>query len=100
MQAFVQSLKTAVPELVLLGEGRPRLPNIAAIHIPGLDSEQAIAALDLMGIQVSGGAACASRSGKPSHVYSAMGLDNKKAAQVLRISIGRATTAEDLSACT
>lgn len=97
LQSFLNSLQSAVPGLRLLGKGQPRLPGIAAILTPGLESEAAIAALDLKGILVSGGAACAARSGKPSHVYTAMGLDEKEAAQVLRISIGRHTTAEELN---
>ena len=98
IDAWVQNLKTMIPHLRLLGEKRNRLPGIAAILIPGLEAEAAIAALDLKGILVSGGAACAARSGKPSHVYTAMGLSEKEAAQVLRISIGRHTTADELNA--
>lgn len=98
IDAWVQDLKMMIPHLRLLGEKRNRLPGIAAILIPGLEAEAAIAALDLKGILVSGGAACAAHSGKPSHVYTAMGLSEKEAAQVLRISIGRHTAADELDA--
>lgn len=94
---FVARLKNACPDITLLGETRKRLPGVAAILLPGISAEAAIAALDLRGVMVSGGAACASRSGKPSHVYTAMGLSSKEAACVIRVSIGRHTTAEDLS---
>ena len=98
LDAFILRLKASISGLRLLGENRSRLPGIAAILIPGLEAERAIAALDVKGILVSGGAACAARSGKPSHVYTAMGLDEKEAAQVLRVSIGRHTTAGELDA--
>ena len=49
-----------------------------------------------MGIQVSGGAACAARDAAPSHVYRAMGFSDADAACVLRVSIGPSTTKEDL----
>jgi len=81
----------------LLGEGRERLPGVAAFLLPGVSAEQMIAALDMKGILISGGAACASRSGKPSHVYTAMGLPEREAACVIRVSIGKKTTAEELS---
>ena len=97
LAAWVERMKASIPGLVLLGENRRRLPGIASVLIPGLEAEAAIAALDLKGILVSGGAACAARSGRPSHVYTAMGLGKKEAAQVLRISIGRKTTADELN---
>ena len=48
-------------------------------------------------ILVSGGAACASQSDMPSHVYTAMGLSSKEASNVIRVSIGRHTTSEELT---
>lgn len=97
LASWIGRMKNSIPGLRLLGENRRRLPGIASVLIPGLEAEAAIAALDLRGILVSGGAACAARSGKTSHVYTAMGLTEKEAAQVLRISIGRQTTADELN---
>lgn len=97
LNEFSAQLKAALPGLRILGEERERLPSIAALFIPGIESEAAIAALDLKGILVSGGAACAAGSGAPSHVYTAMGLSKEEAARVLRISIGRSTTADELN---
>lgn len=92
--AFVSRL--AACGVQRLGEGRLRLPGVCALLLPGVSAEQAIAALDLQGILISGGAACASQSGAPSHVYTAMGLSPADAARVIRVSIGRHTTAEEL----
>lgn len=96
LDSFVRQLKSAVPDIVLLGESRERLPGVCALLLPGISAEAAIAALDLQGVMISGGAACASRSGKPSHVYTAMGFSAKNAEQVIRVSIGRHTTADQL----
>ena len=96
MDGFIRRLCAVIPDCVILGGCAPRLPGIAAVLLPGLSSEQAIAELDQMGIQVSGGAACAAQSREVSHVYRAMGLDGADARCVLRVSIGRSTTAEDL----
>ena len=94
---FIRQIQSAIPEIAVLGESRERLPGVCAILLPRLSSEAVIAAMDLKGIMISGGAACASHSGKPSHVYTAMGLSAKDAGRVIRISIGRHTTAEQLS---
>ena len=96
LDGFVRDLRERIPACRLLGEGAPRLPGIAAILLPGLPSERAIAELDLRGIEVSGGAACATREKGPSHVYRAMGLGEKDAACVLRVSVGRGTTEAEM----
>ena len=94
LDAFV--LRMQKSGLVLLGQERERLPGVCALRLPGMSAEQMIASLDLRGILISGGAACATHSGKPSHVYTAMGLRDEEAAQVIRVSIGRHTTAAQL----
>ena len=94
LDAFVSRLQRR--GVIRLGENRARLPGVCALLLPSVSSEQAIASLDLKGILISGGAACASHAGTPSHVYSAMGLSEKDAGCVVRISIGRHTTAQEL----
>jgi len=95
LDAFVSGLKPF--GVSRLGEGRSLLPGTAALLLPGISAEQAIARLDMQGVLVSGGAACASRSGAPSHVYTAMGLSDAAASRVIRVSIGRHTTAQELA---
>lgn len=89
---FIAQLKEHIPGCALLAENAPRLPGVMAVLLPGLPSEQAVADLDLLGIQASAGAACAARSDHVSHVYLAMGLDESDARCVLRISLGRENT--------
>lgn len=96
LDGMIRRLQSAVPEIVLLGHARERLPGVAALLLPGVSSEAVIAAMDLRGVMLSGGAACAARSGQPSHVYTAMGLSTEEAARVIRVSIGRHTTADQL----
>ena len=52
--------------------------------------------LDLKGICASPGAACAARSGKPSHVLLAMGYTETEAAGFLRFSLGWNTTEQEI----
>lgn len=94
LDAFANRLNTS--GVARLGESRARLPGVCALLLHGVSAEQAIAALDLKGILISGGAACASQSGTPSHVYTAMGLSPEEASNVIRVSIGRHTTQEEL----
>lgn len=94
MDGFLKQLR--IPGMRLLGENARRLPGVAALYLPGLPSEIAIAKLDLLGVMVSGGAACHAASHEPSHVYRAMGLSDEEALHVIRISIGRHTTREEL----
>lgn len=100
MADFLAQVKSIFPDMRVLGGDRPRLPGVAAIHLPSINAERTIAALDLQGVMVSGGAACASHLHQPSHVYTAMGMSPQAAAEVLRISIGRHTTAGELQYAT
>ncbi len=61
------------------------------------DGETLIMGLDIEGIAVSSGSACASGSIKPSHVISALGYNEKVAKATLRFSFGKYTTKEELS---
>ena len=50
----------------------------------------------LSNIAISNGSACTSASVEPSHVLTALGLDEETAHSTLRFSIGRFTTKEDI----
>jgi cysteine desulfurase len=93
---FFAQLKALIPSCRMLAEDAPRLPGVMAVLLPGLPSEQAVADLDLMGIQVSAGAACSARSDHVSHVYLAMGLSEANARCVIRVSPGRENTAGEM----
>jgi cysteine desulfurase len=77
------------------GEG-PRVPNTTNVSFEGIEAESLLMALDLAGIAVSTGAACAAGAIEPSHVLRAMGLPMPRIEGSLRFSIGRGTTDEDL----
>lgn len=80
----------------IAGEGAERLPNTTCAVFPGLDGELLVQVLDLRGIAVSHGAACASGSLEPSPVLVAMGESDPRGA--LRISLGPRTTDEEVTA--
>jgi len=82
----------AVPGVQMTGHPTDRLPHILSVVVPGTDGGSVALALDLEGIAVSTGSACASGSTEVSHVLAAMGYPADEARGALRISLGRTTT--------
>jgi cysteine desulfurase len=76
----------------------PRVPNTANVSFSGVEAESLVMALDLAGVAVSTGAACAAGAVEPSHVLRAMGLPLERVQASLRFSLGRGTTAEHVDA--
>jgi cysteine desulfurase len=64
------------------------------IRRDGLDASRIIS--ELRGVAISAGSACASGSGRPSHVLTALGLSRAEAQSSLRIGFGRYTTEIEL----
>jgi cysteine desulfurase len=74
-----------------------RLANTASFTVPGIDSITSLAALDLDGICASAGSACSAGSLNPSHVLSAMGRNDNEANSLIRFSLGRETSEEEIN---
>ena len=81
----------ALPGTLRNGEG-PRVPNTTNISFEGIEAESLLMALDLMGIAVSTGAACAAGAVEPSHVLRAMGLPLERVQGSVRFTQGRTTS--------
>lgn len=73
-----------------------RSPHILNVYFPGKRAEDLLVKLDLAGIAISAGAACAARSGKPSYVIDALGHPRKRAEESVRVSFGRQTTVSEV----
>ncbi|WP_216328812.1 cysteine desulfurase family protein [Deinococcus aestuarii] len=73
-------------------------PKIASVTVPGADGEALLMNLDLLGVCVSAGSACAAGTMQPSHVLTAIGLSEGDARASLRFSFGRATTEAEVDA--
>jgi cysteine desulfurase len=74
---------------------RERLPNTLCVALPDVDGRVLVTRLDLEGLEVSAGSACASGSLEPSHVLHAMGCDERVARAGIRLSLGRTTTRDE-----
>lgn len=92
-------LQRACPGARIAGpavEDPDRLPGTMNVQLGHFDGKVLVTRLDLEGLEVSAGSACASGSLEPSHVLLAMGLEEDRARAGLRLSLGRTTTLEDV----
>lgn len=97
--ALWHEVRVSLPSASLLGpaiDSAERLPNTLCLSIPGAEGRVLVTRLDLAGLEVSAGSACASGALEPSHVLTAMGLDEERARAGLRISLGRTTSEQDI----
>ncbi|HEX9885119.1 MAG TPA: cysteine desulfurase family protein [Longimicrobiales bacterium] len=88
------ALRARLPSLVVHGGGAPRAPHVVNVGIPGIDGAALVAALDLDGVAVSGGSACASGATTASHVLEALFGPAVGTRAALRFSLGRGTLPE------
>lgn len=91
MRAFKHQLwlllSSAISDLRLNSDLDGGLANTLNIQIPNLNAADLLVALDIRGILISSGAACASGKPDPSHVLIALGLSPEEARSSIRISL-------------
>jgi len=87
----------AVDGMELTGHPRQRLPNNLSVIARDTDGAAVALGLDLEGIAVSTGSACATGSTEVSHVLTAMAYPTEEARGALRLSLGRTTTEEEIA---
>ena len=92
LKAYCREKLLAMGGVVPVGEGTA--PHILAVALVGYPSANIVTDLGAQGICISAGSAC--HQGKASHVVSALGLDKKTAAGVIRISFSPDNTREDV----
>jgi len=86
----------AVPNIRVNGHPERVLPNTLDVSFPGAEGEAILLMLDIAGISVSTGSACASGSLEPSHVLMATGVGPELAHGSIRFSLGQYTTEEEI----
>lgn len=91
-----EELLQRVDEAGVHGGNAPRVSNTSNLWFDHLEGEALVIALDLKGLAVSGGAACASGSTEPSHVLLAMGVSLERARASMRVSLQKQTTDEEI----
>ncbi len=81
---------------VEINGGEDGLAAVLNLRFVGVQNTDFVYNMDLKGICVSAGAACASASIKPSHVLLAMGLTENEAKECVRFSFGKDLTEEEV----
>ncbi len=85
-----------IPDIARNGDAQRRLPHIANFNFEYVEGEGLQISLDLKGIAVSTGSACASGSVEPSHVLVALGLNQDNGRGALRFSLGKDNSKEEV----
>ncbi len=80
----------------LNGHPTKRLPNNANLRFSYIEGESLILGLDMLGIQVSSGSACTSKTLEPSHVLLAIGLAHEEAHGSLLFTMGKQNSEDDV----
>lgn len=91
-----QGLESKIPDIHFNGHQTESVANTVNVSFAGAEGEAILLYLDLEGIAVSTGSACASGSLDPSHVLLATGLPIEYAHGSVRMSMGRETTEQDI----
>jgi len=91
-----KGIEERIDDAIFNGHPTDSLANTVNVSFPGAEGESILLYLDLEGIAVSTGSACASGSLDPSHVLLATGVDAESAHGSIRISLGRDNTMEDV----
>ncbi|GHV82656.1 hypothetical protein AGMMS49991_12140 [Spirochaetia bacterium] len=89
-------LLAQTPNIKINGHPDKVLPNTLNVSFPGAEGESILLALDLNGIEVSTGSACASGSLEPSHVLLAIGVGPELAHGSIRFSLGWGVTEQNI----
>ncbi|MGH9836090.1 MAG: cysteine desulfurase NifS [Blastocatellia bacterium] len=91
-----EELFKRIPDISRNGDKDRRVPNIANLNFNHVEGEGLQISLDLKGVAVSTGSACASGSHEPSHVLTAIGLPRDTGYGSLRFSFGKDNTKEEV----
>lgn len=93
--AIEAGLREVEPDIFIFGDKTDRLSNTSFFAVPDTASQTVLMALDLDGISVSTGTACASGKVGASRAVTAMGLTDKAPHGCLRVSLGYTSTMAD-----
>lgn len=82
-------LQQAIPNVIVMGENQPRVPNTLNIAFEYIEGEAILLMMNQLDIAASSGSACTSGSLEPSHVMRAMGIPYTAAHGSIRFSLSR-----------
>ena len=95
--ALWKEMLKIVPDAELNGSATERVPNSLNVYFPGRSAQDLVIELDISGVMASPGTACSSRTAQPSYVIAALGHSGDRPSASVRFSLGRQTTAAEIS---
>lgn len=94
-ELFLREIST-LDGVMINGDTEKSLPAVLNVRFKGVNNADFVYNMDLQGVSLAAGSACASASIKPSHVLTAMGLNETQAKESVRFSFGKDNTAEEI----
>ncbi len=92
---IIKKIRHDIPDAVLTGHERIRLPNNISFCFPKVESASLLSLLDSRGICASAGSACSTGAAGPSHVLLAMGIPYDLAGGSIRLTLSTENTMEE-----
>ena len=93
---MIKEILDGIPQTYLNGHPTNRLPNNTHFRFEAIEGESILLSFKDLGIAVSTGSACSSKTLEPSHTLIATGLLHEEAHGSLEITTGRFTIQEDI----
>lgn len=97
---MISRILTEISDCVLNGDPDNRLPGNVNISFRGVEGETLLILLDRAGICASSGSACSTGAIDPSHVLTAMGLDEAAARSAVRFTLSEHNTPDEVDRVT
>jgi cysteine desulfurase len=85
-----------IPDVFVNGHREWRLSNNVHLTVSGVEAESLVLFLDSLGYAIGSGSACSSGGHKASPVLLAMGLSEREAFSVVRITVGKENTTDEV----
>jgi cysteine desulfurase len=97
-EKLVSGVRLVAPDVKVSSEAAETLPNNVHFRFPGCLGDSLLFLMDLNGVSISTGSACAAGVSSPSHVVLSLGADADEAMGTMRISFGHNSTDSDVDA--
>ncbi len=95
---LIEGIESNISDVVIHGpRGEYRSPDNVSYSFEGIEGESILMHLDMRGISVATGSACATRKLEPSHVLRAIGVDPVTAHGAIRFTLSRMNTEEEVN---
>jgi cysteine desulfurase len=97
-EKLIAGVMEVAPDVIISSRQVPRLANNIHFRFPGCLGDSLLFLMDLNGVSISTGSACAAGVSSPSHVVLSLGADADEAMGTMRITFGHNSSQGDVDA--